>query len=40
MRSHLGLEMTRGWRQETVLRMAPCLFLLDALGVLFYDPMP
>ena len=24
MRSHLGLESTRGWSRETVLRMAPC----------------
>jgi hypothetical protein len=40
MRSQLGLETTRGWRQETVLRMAPCLFRLDTLVVLFYEPMP
>ena len=28
MREHLGLETTRGWHRQTVLRMAPCLFLL------------
>ena len=26
MRSHLGLETTRGWKQKTVERVAPCLF--------------
>jgi hypothetical protein len=26
MRSYLGLETTRGWKEPTVLRMAPCLF--------------
>jgi hypothetical protein len=40
MRSHLGLETTRGWSQQTVLRMAPCLFLLYTLVVVFYDTMP
>ncbi len=40
MRSHLGLETTRGWSQATVLRMAPCLFLLYTIVVLFYDTMP
>ena len=40
MRSHLGLESTRGWSRQTVLRMAPCLFCLCALVVIFYDTMP
>jgi hypothetical protein len=40
MREHLGLETTRGWSRGTVLRMAPCLFLLYTIVVLFYDTMP
>lgn len=40
MRSHLGLETTRGWSEQTVLRMAPCLFCLYTLIVIFYDTMP
>ena len=40
MRSHLGLETTRGWHQNTVLRMAPCLFCLYTLIVVFYDTIP
>ena len=40
LRSHLGLETTRGWRKQTVLRMAPCLFILYTVVVLFYDAMP
>lgn len=40
MRSHLGLETTRGWSQATVLRMAPCLFLLYTIVVLFCDNLP
>ena len=40
MRAHLGLESTRGWTKKTVLRMAPCLFLLYSVVVLFYDTMP
>lgn len=40
MRKHLGLETTRGWSKGTVLRMAPCLFLMYTIVVLFYDPMP
>lgn len=39
MRSHLGLETTGGWSEETVLRMAPCLFFLYTLIVVFYDTM-
>ena len=40
MREHFGLETTRGWSQGTVLRMAPSLFLLYTIVVLFYDTMP
>ena len=40
MRSGLGLETTRGWCCNTVLRMAPCLFMLYTLVVLFYDMLP
>ena len=40
MRSHLGLETTRGWSRLTVLRMAPCLFCLYTLIVVFYDTIP
>jgi hypothetical protein len=40
MREHFGLETTRGWSQLTVLRMAPCLFLLYSVTVVFYDTMP
>lgn len=40
MRSYLGLETTRGWSSKTVLRMAPCLFLLYTLVVLFHDMLP
>lgn len=40
MRAHLGLETTRGWSRQKVLRMAPCLFLLYTLVVVFYDTLP
>ena len=40
MRAHLGLETTRGWHRNTVLRMAPCLFVLYSIVVTFYDTMP
>jgi DDE superfamily endonuclease len=36
MRSYLGLETTRGWKQETVLRAAPCLFGLYSAVVCLY----
>lgn len=39
MREHLGLETTRGWSKQTVLRMAPCLFCLYTIIVTFYDTM-
>ena len=40
MREHFGLETTCGWSKQTVLRMAPSLFLLYTIVVLFYDTMP
>ncbi|AWM38405.1 Transposase DDE domain protein [Gemmata obscuriglobus] len=37
MRAELGLETTRGWREKTVLRAAPCLFgLYTVVAVLFH----
>ena len=37
MRAHLGLETTRGWRKNTVLRAAPCLLgLYSAVAILFH----
>lgn len=40
LREHFGLETTRGWSRNTVLRMAPSLFVLYTIVVLFYDTMP
>ena len=40
LRAHLGLETTRGWHRNTVLRMAPSLFVLYTIVVTFYDTMP
>jgi hypothetical protein len=40
LRSHLGLETTRGWCQNTVLRAAPCLFGLYTVVALLYDSLP
>ena len=40
MRSELGLETTRGWLRQTVLRTAPFLFCLYTLTVIFFDTMP
>jgi DDE superfamily endonuclease len=40
LRSHLGLETTRGWCQETVLRAAPCLFGLDSVVAVLYPALP
>jgi hypothetical protein len=39
-RSHLGLETTRGWCRETVLRAAPCLFGLYTAVALLYHALP
>ena len=37
LRAHLGLETTRGWCANTVLRAAPCLFgLYTAVALLFH----
>ncbi|EMI41658.1 hypothetical protein [Rhodopirellula sp. SWK7] len=36
----LGLESTRGWHKNTVLRTSPALFLLYIIAVVFYDTMP
>jgi DDE superfamily endonuclease len=40
LRAWLGLETTRGWCRETVLRMAPCLFGLYTAAVLLYQALP
>jgi hypothetical protein len=40
MRAYLGLETTRGRKQETVLRVAPCLFGLYTVVAVLYAQMP
>ena len=40
MRSYLGLETTRGWKEETVLRAAPCLFGLYTVVACLYSQLP
>ena len=40
MRSHLGLETTRGRTEKTVLRAAPCLFGLYSVIALLYTLLP
>ena len=40
MRSYLGLETTRGWKQKTVLRAGPCLFGLYTLVACLYSQLP
>jgi len=40
MRSYLGLETTRGWREKTVLRVAPCLFGLYSAVACLYSQLP
>jgi hypothetical protein len=40
MRSYLGLETTRGRKEETVLRVAPCLFGLYSVVAVLYAEMP
>jgi hypothetical protein len=40
MRSGLGLETTRGWKEQTVLRVAPCLFGLYTLVAGLYSQLP
>lgn len=40
MRAYLGLETTRGWCEQTVLRAAPCLFGLYSVVALLYEQLP
>ncbi len=40
LRAYLGLETTRGWKERTVLRAAPCLFGLFAVVALLYSQLP
>jgi DDE superfamily endonuclease len=41
LRAHLGLETTRGWCANTVVRAAPCLFGLYAVvAILFHNLSP
>lgn len=40
MRSYLGLETTRGWKEKAVLRMAPCLFGLYTVVAALYSQLP
>ena len=40
MRSYLGLETTRGWKEKTVLRAVPCLFGLYTLVACLYSQLP
>jgi hypothetical protein len=40
LRALLGLETTRGWSRQTVLRMAPCLFGLYTAVALLYQALP
>jgi DDE superfamily endonuclease len=40
MRSYMGLETTRGWKEKTVLRAAPCLFGLYTLVACLYSQLP
>jgi hypothetical protein len=40
MRSYLGLETTRGWKEPTVLRLAPCLFGLYTVVAALYSQLP
>ena len=39
-RSYLGLETTRGWSRETVLRVGPCLFGLYTVVAWLYAELP
>jgi hypothetical protein len=40
MRSYLGLETTRGWKEKTVLRVAPGLFGLYTMVAALYSQLP
>lgn len=39
-RAHLGVETTRGWSRQTVLRAEPCLFGLYTVVALWYAALP
>ena len=36
----MGLETTRGWKERTVLRAAPCLFGLYSVVAVLYSQLP
>jgi hypothetical protein len=40
MRAYLGLETTRGWKEQTVRRAAPCLFGLYTVVAALYSQLP
>lgn len=40
VRAHLGVETTRGWIRQTVLRAEPCLFGLYSIVALWYAALP
>jgi hypothetical protein len=40
LRACLGLESTRGWKEKTVLRVAPCLFGLYTVVACLYSQLP
>jgi hypothetical protein len=40
LRAYLGLETTRGWCRETVLRAEPCLFGLYSVVALWFEQLP
>lgn len=40
VREHLGLETTRGWSAQTILRAEPCLFGLYTLVALWFSQLP
>jgi hypothetical protein len=40
VREHLGLETTRGWCAQTILRAEPCLFGLYTLVALWFSELP
>lgn len=40
LRADLGLETTRGWKERTVLRAAPCLFGLFSVVSLLSSALP
>ena len=40
VRAYLGVETTRGWIKQTVLRAEPCLFCLYSVVALWYAALP